>query len=419
MRKRILKGAGAVLGTAVLAVAAWAAYVAVDGIPRYPAQPPDLHVEVTKARVERGKKLASLLCAECHAGDGGKLTGRHLTEMPPQFGDIWSKNITQDRDVGVGSWTDGELAYFLRTGIRRDGQYVPPWMVKMPHLSNEDLASIIAYLRSDEPAVAPSKVVPSGTTRPTFLSKALTHTVMKPLPYPETPIVAPPRSDRAAFGRYLAFSLDCYGCHSADFVKVDPLHPEKSAGFMGGGNSIGGVDGKEIQTANLTPDDATGIGTWSEADFVRAVRAGFRPDGRALRYPMLLRPELDDDEVGAIYAYLRTVPKLSHDVPRHFEAPSEPAEPGRRLYVQYGCAGCHGETGVGMGGAADLRRANEHYPNDVDLRAWIEDAPSKKPGTRMPAWKGIVRDEDYAPLMAYVRSLASASGVREALNDPR
>jgi mono/diheme cytochrome c family protein len=95
---------------------------------------------------------------------------------------------------------------------------------------------------------------------------------------------------------------------------------------------------------------------------------------------------------------------------------SSNAKPGKRLYVQYGCVGCHGETGVGMGGAADLRRANEHYPNDADLRAWIEDAPSKKPGTRMPAWKGIVRDEDYALLMTYIRSLASASGAREALN---
>ena len=68
-----------------------------------------------------------------------------------------------------------------------------------------------------------------------------------------------------------------------------------------------------------------------------------------------------------------------------------------------------------MGGEADLRRASEHYPSDAELRAWIEDAPSKKLNTKMPAWKGIIRDRDFPPLMAYVRTLAG--GPRAAAND--
>jgi mono/diheme cytochrome c family protein len=417
------KVAGAAAGVLVASAIGVAGYVAVDGIPRYTARPPALSIEVTPARVERGKKLSTLLCAECHADERtGRLVGKHLPEMPTQFGEVWSKNITRHPRAGIGAWTDGGLAYFLRTGVRPDGQYVPPWMPKMPQMSDEDLASIIAYLRSDDPAVAASDAVPAGTSHPSFLSKVLTHTVMKPLPFPTAPIVAPPRTDRVAFGRYLVVALDCYQCHSADFVKNDPMVPERSEGYLGGGNTVQGADGKAILTANLTADDETGIGRWSEADFTRAVRRGFRPDGRVLRYPMLPRPELDDDEAGAIYAYLRSVPKLHHAVVRPpAAAPVRPETggdevarggAGRRLYAQY-CTGCHGDRGVGMGGLADLRQANEHYPDDAGLRAWIEDAPSIKPSTRMPRWKEVLADADYPPLVGYVRSLA---GPREASN---
>jgi mono/diheme cytochrome c family protein len=414
-RLRIAGRAAAVLAAAA---SAWAIWVSASGIPRYQPAPPELHVDVTPDRVARGKKLASLLCAECHADDAtGKLTGKHLAEMPKQFGDIWSKNITQDPEAGIGLWSDGDVAYFLRTGVRPDGQYVPPWMPRMTQMSDEDLASVIAYLRSSEVPVSPSKVKPAGVTKPSFLSKALSHTsIGRPMKYPAAPIVAPPKSDRVAFGRYLVTALDCYGCHSADFLSNDGITPEKSKGFMGGGNTVTGADGVEIHTANLTADDATGIGKWSEEDFVRAVRVGFRPDGRVLRYPMLPKPELEEDEARAIYAYLRTVPKLSHDVDRNAPGLSAGAvaHPGKKLFVSYGCVGCHGESGVGMSGLADLRRANEHYPSDVELRSWIEDAGTKKPGTKMPSWRGIVKDEDFPPLLAYVRSLSAAPDGRQA-----
>jgi cytochrome c553 len=256
--------------------------------------------------------------------------------------------------------------------------------------------------------VAPSAAPPAGVTKPNFLAKALTHGVFGPLPFPKEPIPTPPRSDRLAYGKYMTFALECWTCHSADFKSMNALEPEKTPGYLGGGNVLTDGENKPIYAPNLTPDDATGIGRWSEADFVRAVTKGIRPDGRVLHYPMLPKTGLDDDEVAAIYAYLRTVPRLSHAVSR----PSEPvvtaaaaaADPGKALFERYACGSCHGSTGVGPVG--DLRAANERYPSDEALRAWIEDAPRLKPGTRMPAWKGIIRDEDYAPLMSYVRRLA-------------
>ena len=95
-----------------------------------------------------------------------------MDDMPPQFGVAYSLNITQHPQKGIGSWTDGEIAYLLRTGIARDGRYTPPWMVKLPRASDEEIASIIAFLRSDDPLVQASDVedIPS---RPTFFAKFL------------------------------------------------------------------------------------------------------------------------------------------------------------------------------------------------------------------------------------------------------
>ena len=188
---------------------------------------------------------------------------------------------------------------------------------------------------------------------------------------------------------------------------MNVLEPEKTPGYLGGGNTLTDAEKKPIPSANLTPDDETGIGRWSEADFVRAVTKGVRPDGRVLHYPMLPKTELEEDEVTAIYAYLRTVPKLRNAVKRpaiELATTAAASDPGKRAYQKYGCGSCHGESGVGLVG--DLRGANEHFASDEALRAWIEDAPKQKPGTKMPPWKGIIREEDYAPLMGYVRSLA-------------
>ena len=76
-----------------------------------------------------------------------------LPDLPAEFGAAFSKNITHDKDVGIGAWTDGELAFMLRTGINRQGKYTPPWMPKLPRIDDEEIASIIAFLRSDDSLV--------------------------------------------------------------------------------------------------------------------------------------------------------------------------------------------------------------------------------------------------------------------------
>ncbi|HEY7955284.1 MAG TPA: c-type cytochrome [Polyangia bacterium] len=401
--KKALKIILAVVALVLALAGGLIGYVAASGIPKYPPEKIDLHVEITPERVARGKRFAELLCVECHMDPHTlALTGKRLTDAPASFGPLFSKNITRDPVHGIGAWTDGELAYLLRTGVERDGSFAPI-MVKLGHLSDEDLASIIAFLRSSDPLVAARAVDPPGVSQPSLLTKLLCHVAFKPLEMPRRPIVAPPASDRVATGRYLAIGLECYPCHSADFKTMNEAAPEKSGGYFGGGNQLLDVAGRPIYSANLTADDETGIGKWSEADFVRALKKGFRPDRTVVRYPMLPSPELSDEEAGAIYAYLRTVPKIHHAFARPLPpAPVASGDEGKRLYHQYQCTSCHGEDGVGI---ADLRHAAEHYPTDAALENWIKNAPAIKPDTKMPAWQGVIPEADYPPLIAYVKKL--------------
>jgi len=410
--RRALKVAGLALAVLAALVGGFLLYVQLDGIPRYPVEKVSFHAEPTPERIARGKKLASVLCAGCHLDPTTRqLTGKYMSDAPEEFGVIYSANITRHPTKGIGSWTDGELAYLLRTGVKRDGQYTPPWMVKLPHTSDEDLASIIAFLRSDDPMVAASDRDPPGVTRPSFLTKFLCHVAFRKLPYPTGPITAPSPTDRVAYGRYLVFGLECYGCHSADFKTMNIAAPEKSAGYFGGGNPLLDLRRQVVRSANLTPDEETGIGRWSEQDFRTALRMGFRPNKTAVRYPMTNIPDLTDDEAGAIYAYLRTVPPIRNPFPRNLPPPPSQISgtDGKRLYQDYGCVSCHGDDGVGL---ADLRRAAEHYPTRAGLKSWIKDAPSIKPDTRMPSWDGVIREEDYEPLMDYVLQLGQKRAER-------
>ena len=403
--KRALRWVAVVLGLVGAAAGGFAAFVAIRGIPRYTPGNIQLKVDATPQRLARGEKLVRLLCAECHLDPVTRqLTGRRMIDVPPEFGPIVSKNITRDREKGIGGWTDGELAYLVRTGISRDGSYIPPYMAKLPHLADEDLASIIAFLRSDHPLTAPAAVDPPGRTRPSFLTKFLSRVAFGPLPYPTRPISAPAPDDKVAYGRYLVFNLECWTCHSADFKTMNVLEPEKTPGFLGGGNPMRDLGGRVVPTANLTPDEQTGIGRWSEADFARVLRRGVRPDGRPILYPMTPMPELSTDDLSAIYAYLRTVPKIANAVARAQPPVQLGGSPGKLLYYRYGCYGCHGDAGLGI---ADLRKGGEHYPTDEGLIAWIKNAPAIKPGTRMPQWEGVIPEAEFPVLAAYVRELGA------------
>jgi Cytochrome C oxidase, cbb3-type, subunit III/Cytochrome c len=403
--KKVLKWAGATLGTLVIAVGLWLAYVALSPIPSYPVPATSFPVDVTPERIANGKRHTELLCAGCHLDpETGALTGRRMPDLPTQFGESWSRNITKHPVNGIGSWTDGEIAYLLRTGVNRAGRYTPPWMVKLPNLSDEDLRDVIAFLRSDDPLVE-ARDVDNHESRASLLTKVLCRVAWVPFPYPSQPVVAPPPSDKVAWGRYLLTSRYlCFGCHSADFKTNDELYPEKSKGYLGGGNAMPDASGKIVYTANITTDPETGIGGWTQEQFHRAVVDGIRPDKRALRYPMAPLRALTGEEVSAMFAYLQTVPSLRNKVPSPEPYAVPPGDRGRQVYYTYGCNSCHGDTGRGR---FDLVKGVANHPTDEELVAYIKHPERTKPGIEMPTWDGVIGEDEYAPLATYVRSLAA------------
>lgn len=317
--RKVLRYFLILLGLVAVAAGGFAAFVAIRGIPKYKAEKIELKIEATPARLAQGKKLASMLCASCHMDPKtAKLTGKKMDEAA-QFGEIYSKNITQHPQYGIGNWTDGELVYLLRTGLKPDGTYLPPYMAKLPNMSDEDLYSIIAFLRSDHEWVKPDPTV-QPPTKPSFFTKFLSNVgVVKPFPFPKAAIMGPDTTDKVKWGRYIALAqMECFSCHSNDFAKNDYFTPEKSAGFFGGGNKMTGANGKEIVTSNLSPDEETGIGRWTEQDFIKAVKYGQKPHGQgSLRAPMAPYSQLTDEEVKAVFAYLKTVPKIKNKVDRN------------------------------------------------------------------------------------------------------
>ncbi len=401
--KKLLRWVGIALFAILAVLFVGFLVIQIRGIPKYPIERVELKVEVTPERVLRGKKWATMLCAECHQDAVTmQLTGKLLADSPPEFGPIYSQNITKHEEKGIGKWTDGELAFFLRTGIKRDGQYVPPWMPKLAHLSEEDLLSIIAFLRSDDPLVAPADV-DDKRSEPSFLTKFLCTVAFKPLPYPKQKIETPSTGDKLAYGKYLANSLECYACHSKDF-KTLKEPPEASEGYLGGGTMMLDWGGKKIYTPNITMDEASGIGKWTDAQFRRAVRDGFRPDDSLLLFPMPKYVELTDDELNSMYAYFKTAPKLSNQRPRaEYEAPSG-LKGGQAVYYKYRCDSCHGDTGLGV---CDLRQAGKKFPNTELMSAFIKKPTTVVPGSHMPAWDGVIKEEEYGPLTEYLKSLGA------------
>ncbi|WP_460502048.1 c-type cytochrome, partial [Hymenobacter agri] len=136
---------------------------------------------------------------------------------------------------------------------------------------------------------------------------------------PAAPVLGPPPADARAFGRYLVIGrYHCFECHSKDFKSNNPYDPEKSRGYLGGGTPLLNNEGQTVVSRNLTADVATGLGNWSEAQFGQAVRFGLSPHG-PLHYPMNKYSLLTDEEVHALFAYLRSVPKIRNATPEDGE----------------------------------------------------------------------------------------------------
>ncbi len=266
--------------------------------------------ERTPARLVRGRYLVSSLadCFKCHSqhGPGGdplpEKMGAGTVETIPGLGlQITFPNLTPDLETGAGSWTDDMFARAIREGIGHDGRPLVPIMPyeNFRHMSDEDLAAVVVYIRSI-PAV--HNQLPQ--TKLPLPFKLLT----KGFPEPLTKAVASLDSvDSVRHGEYLTQIGGCEDCHMATDLKKKE-HP------YGGGQIIEGDAGKAA-AANLTPDPS-GIPYYNDDMFIQTMRTGRVGGVRELSAAMPWRyyGKLNDDDLKAVFAYLRAQKPVNHHV---------------------------------------------------------------------------------------------------------
>jgi len=269
--------------------------------------------EVTPARLERGKYIADTAgCFGCHSPHDWKTHGGPVPPGQEGSGEIMpienlpglvvAPNLTPDVKTGAGAWSDDQLARAIREGIGHDGRALFPMMpyLRYRKMSDEDLASVVVYLRSLPPVQNP---LPA--TEIIFPVKYLIRSVPEPL---ASPVPEPDRSDPAKWGEYLVTRSVCEECHTAQHRG----EPVKDLNF-GGGFPLSGPFG-HVSSANITPD-ASGIGYYDEALFLQAMRTGY-VKARPLNSIMPFREfkNFTDEDLKAIYAYLRTLKPVKHRV---------------------------------------------------------------------------------------------------------
>ena len=269
--------------------------------------------EVTPARLERGKYIAETAgCFGCHSPHDWKARGAPY--LPGQDGSgevmpfdnlpgrIVAPNLTPDPETGAGTWSDDQMARAVREGIGHDGRALFPIMPyqKYRKLSDEDLASIIVYLRSLPPVRNP--LPPTAIIFPVkYLIRSVPEPLMAPVPEPD-------HSDPVKWGQYLLTRTACDNCHTAQHEG----EPVKGLEY-GGGFPLSGPFG-HVAAANITPDPS-GIGYYDEALFIQVMRTGYvkaRPLNSIMPFGEF--KNFTDEDLKAIFAYLRTLKPVKHRV---------------------------------------------------------------------------------------------------------
>jgi mono/diheme cytochrome c family protein len=237
-------------------------------------------------------------------------------------GTFYAPNITP---AGLSQWSDGEILRAITGGVTRGGRALFPVMPYPSYraLAEADAEAIVAYLRTLTPVAR--EIPPSRLDFPMNL-------LVRTLPEPYAPQPSPDRSSPVAYGRYLATIAGCLVCHTRS-ERGKPVHGlEKPIEGMeyGGGAAFDVPGAGRIQSGNITPDSDTGIGNWPRdffiARFREAASTGRRrlpPGDRRVNtvMPWTRFAGMTDEDLGAIYAYLRTVRPVRNQVVR-FTDPS-------------------------------------------------------------------------------------------------
>jgi len=308
--KTLLKIVGVLVVVVLVAAAAGVGYL----FAAYPnVDVKEYRIEPTPERLARGKYLNDHVvgCTTCHTQrDWTKFSGPPKQDVLGAGGEpfnlgptgmLYSKNITP---AAIGSWSDAELLRAVTAGVSKDGSPLFPLM-PYPHygaMAEEDVHAVLAYVRS-------LKAIENANIPERKLAFPL-NLIVRTMPRAAAPQQRPSPQDKVAYGRYMTRSALCADCHTPIDDQGTPLPGRDFAGGMEFYET-----GYRVRSANITPDADTGIGTWTEQQFIDKFKAFENTAPATLSeiekrqntvMPITAYAGMTREDLAAIYAFLRT-----------------------------------------------------------------------------------------------------------------
>ena len=284
---------------------------------------PELTIRPTAAQIEHGKYLAHHVaaCVDCHSTrDFSKFAGPLVPGTEGQGGEkftpemgfpgtFYSRNLTP---ASLATWTDGEIFRAITTGVSQDGSALFPVMPYQSYakMDPSDIKDIIAYLRTLK--AVPNEIPPP---KPDFPMNFILNTI----PARADAGKRPDTTDQIAYGKYITTFASCGECHTPVNGQGQPLPGMAMAGGRGFPMPTG-----LVRSMNITPAKS-GIGTWTKAAFIARFKAyaGKKDEQPTVHdtefnsiMPWTMYADMTEQDLGAIYDYLRTVAPVENKVER-------------------------------------------------------------------------------------------------------
>ncbi len=273
---------------------------------------PDIKITATPEKIERGRYLANSFgaCIDCHSKRNyDKLSGPVIPGTEGMGGEdfgegagfIPARNITSDKETGIGSWTDGEIFRAITMGVDKNGNALAPMMPYLYYRNIDagDVEAVIAYIRT---------LAPVKNQIPDKKEKFPLSLVFRTLPSKPEFRKLPDPGNKIATGEY--YSGNCMGCHSP-MEKGEFIEDKLFSGGREFPNPKGGI----IRTANITPDKETGIGSWTKEQFIQKFRTYAQPEIQNVTVhngefntvmPWTFLANATDEDLGSVFDFLMT-----------------------------------------------------------------------------------------------------------------
>lgn len=374
-----------------------------------------------EATLERGRQFALAgNCASCHTVPDGPGDFAGGLAVNSDFGTIYSTNITPDAETGIGAWSEEAFIRAMRKGIRRDGAHLFPAFPydHFTKVTDEDLSALYAYLMTLEPV----SYTPPETTLPAPLNWRALQGGWKLLFFRDAGAYEPDPDQSAEWnrGKYLAEGIGhCSACHSPR----NSLGAEKKGDAAYSGAIVGAWYAPAI---NGSPDAAT---PWTEEELFEFLRTGASPlhgvaAGSMSEVVHAGLRALPDEDIRALSLYFADIAELPEGGAAPAELPSllERTEGeltaeerrGEQVFRSF-CVSCHftqPDAPQANRPALAVNSAVIGPDPTMFVHVVLNGVTAEEGGldAQMPAFRGVLSDQDVADVAAYLRAAYGGRG---------